>query len=374
MTDTPRTHAEIQALFANNTSGQISPQDLRDFVESVANPVSGGGFEAVQHIVEMPPTRMDGTANDIYGPFDSIVTDAGWLLSSESEDEDVQDFTSLLVPVGYWRCRLTVYNNYISGTETNSKTRIGVAVYAWDGNGGVDYSFPGLNDLVHTLEFDINAVTDPEPIGIEFFSTNRGTVENDVSARLVAEYIGPPLDSLPDDYIIDTLPDIASLGNLFLSGVNEGNVIQQSSNGQWVSAPALSTYHSNYQDDQDITNDVLETIVWDSATIGKNTGASPVSGGIYTLGPGLWLMTFTFFSLDSGGSYPGSDPTYFKLVLPGSATGSGDHWLTVATGSTWLHYTTLYFQDNASPVAFPVKIMTNGPDHIQARLQTVKLV
>lgn len=35
MSDTPRTISEILALFADNTSGNISPQDLRDFVVSV---------------------------------------------------------------------------------------------------------------------------------------------------------------------------------------------------------------------------------------------------------------------------------------------------------------------------------------------------
>lgn len=36
MSDTQRTRAELQTLFANNTSGNISAQDLRDFVASVS--------------------------------------------------------------------------------------------------------------------------------------------------------------------------------------------------------------------------------------------------------------------------------------------------------------------------------------------------
>ena len=35
MVDTPRTLAEIQALFADNSTKNISPQDLRDFVASI---------------------------------------------------------------------------------------------------------------------------------------------------------------------------------------------------------------------------------------------------------------------------------------------------------------------------------------------------
>lgn len=44
MTDTPRTWAELQTLFADNASGAISPQDLRDGFASVAQPIVGGGF------------------------------------------------------------------------------------------------------------------------------------------------------------------------------------------------------------------------------------------------------------------------------------------------------------------------------------------
>ena len=46
MADTVRTFAALQALLADNTSGDISPQDLRDFLASVfnwINTVAGGG-------------------------------------------------------------------------------------------------------------------------------------------------------------------------------------------------------------------------------------------------------------------------------------------------------------------------------------------
>lgn len=47
MTDTPRTLAEVKALLADNTSQNISPQDLRDLVESIVDPVADGGFPQV---------------------------------------------------------------------------------------------------------------------------------------------------------------------------------------------------------------------------------------------------------------------------------------------------------------------------------------
>lgn len=47
MVDTARTKAAITALLADNSSGAISPQDLRDALESIVSPVAGGGFGAV---------------------------------------------------------------------------------------------------------------------------------------------------------------------------------------------------------------------------------------------------------------------------------------------------------------------------------------
>ena len=44
MTDTPRTLAAIKALLADNATQAISAQDLRDAIESIANPLPRGGF------------------------------------------------------------------------------------------------------------------------------------------------------------------------------------------------------------------------------------------------------------------------------------------------------------------------------------------
>ncbi len=41
MADTERTLAELQALFADNTSANISPQDLRDFLVTMRDPHGG---------------------------------------------------------------------------------------------------------------------------------------------------------------------------------------------------------------------------------------------------------------------------------------------------------------------------------------------
>jgi hypothetical protein len=47
MTDTARTLAAIKALLADNTTENISPQDVRDAIESIANPVDNGGLGPV---------------------------------------------------------------------------------------------------------------------------------------------------------------------------------------------------------------------------------------------------------------------------------------------------------------------------------------
>jgi hypothetical protein len=45
VTDTARTLAAVKALFADNGAGAISAQDARDLIESIVNPVAGGGFD-----------------------------------------------------------------------------------------------------------------------------------------------------------------------------------------------------------------------------------------------------------------------------------------------------------------------------------------
>jgi hypothetical protein len=48
MTDTARTLTAIKTLLADNANGAISPQDVRDGIESIVNPVVGGGFPGSQ--------------------------------------------------------------------------------------------------------------------------------------------------------------------------------------------------------------------------------------------------------------------------------------------------------------------------------------
>lgn len=79
MPDTARTLAALQALLPDNTTHLISPQDLRDFMQSVATPVVGGGFHAVPGVnVQDAPFNAagDGAADD-GAPITAAVAAAG---------------------------------------------------------------------------------------------------------------------------------------------------------------------------------------------------------------------------------------------------------------------------------------------------------
>jgi hypothetical protein len=68
---TIRTNAELQALFADNTVGAISPQDLRDFLDSVMGvygSISIGDGSTAQALATATPEKMteflaNGVAN-----------------------------------------------------------------------------------------------------------------------------------------------------------------------------------------------------------------------------------------------------------------------------------------------------------------------
>lgn len=51
MTDTARTLSAILTLLADNSSGDISAQDVRDLAQSIANPVPAGGFDRMGEVV-----------------------------------------------------------------------------------------------------------------------------------------------------------------------------------------------------------------------------------------------------------------------------------------------------------------------------------
>jgi len=90
MTDTQRTRAQVLALFADNVTGQVSAQDLRDFVVTVmeaefANP---GDFWAQP---DARQTNTDGTAR-------------GWILNSQYVGEAVSFMNILYMDqsTGIW--------------------------------------------------------------------------------------------------------------------------------------------------------------------------------------------------------------------------------------------------------------------------------
>jgi hypothetical protein len=89
MADTQRTRAAILALFADNETGQISPQDLRDFVVTLMNP---------EYLYPADFWKQPGPRN--------LVTDRnveGWLDYSQIVESTCSLGTPLyLTPSGTW--------------------------------------------------------------------------------------------------------------------------------------------------------------------------------------------------------------------------------------------------------------------------------
>jgi len=87
MADTERTRSSILSLFADNTSGDISPQDLRDFVVTMMRPIevvaaashmlaSDEGIIHVTYTVTAAVTITVATA-EAYAGREVVIKDAG---------------------------------------------------------------------------------------------------------------------------------------------------------------------------------------------------------------------------------------------------------------------------------------------------------
>jgi hypothetical protein len=108
MVDTPRTLAQVQALLADNASGNISPQDIRDMVMSIADPTPGGGFG-----LGYPGTAMGARAVStnvatdtyVYPTWNQAVVDPLGMIQSSSISTMFGTLTAgtwLRVPSGVW--------------------------------------------------------------------------------------------------------------------------------------------------------------------------------------------------------------------------------------------------------------------------------
>jgi len=67
MPDTSRTLAQIKALLGDNNSGEISPQDLRDAIESIVKPVIDGDFDKHDGQLKVTGHSALGTTATING-------------------------------------------------------------------------------------------------------------------------------------------------------------------------------------------------------------------------------------------------------------------------------------------------------------------
>ena len=152
MTDTPRTLAQIKAMFANNSTGDISEQDMRDFVESLVNPVTGGGFE--ERVSQAYPGcdavvgRYNGAGQVVPngygasvpwtpgGPLD-VLYDPSGLIQTDSYFSDYWGFTFppyswAKLPQGVWLVNaLTTWG--VNGSEYRTASIDVIETYAGDG-------------------------------------------------------------------------------------------------------------------------------------------------------------------------------------------------------------------------------------------------
>lgn len=125
MTDTARTLAAIKALLADNTTRDISPQDMRDTVESIANPLRGGGLDralgsGVDEIASFYTKTINfNTTSGVYYELEAahsaqdvidgwLYDPAGWLQSGALAAEDdwydtgLPAYTWIMLPPGFY--------------------------------------------------------------------------------------------------------------------------------------------------------------------------------------------------------------------------------------------------------------------------------
>src|SRR5678816_4318562 len=109
MPDTPRTEAELQAIFDDNTTGNISPQDMRDFVVSVYPTYEAFGAETLGALT-IPATDfvpLDLSGSSFY------IDEGGWADANAYASDWWSGYTwpaqsSLSLPPGlyYWTAQV----------------------------------------------------------------------------------------------------------------------------------------------------------------------------------------------------------------------------------------------------------------------------
>lgn len=182
MPDTPTSRADILVLFADNSIGAISEQDLRDFVVSVL-----GGYASIKIIAGVTaqtttatPAKMTGfnTTEGSNGP-------ASGLTADKANNEITADVA------GTYRVEASVC---FSGTV--SKTFL-VAFYVDTGGGYADAGAPRINRKLGTggdigasqMHADLS-LSASDKVALYVWSSDGGTSFTPVEANLSAKRIG----------------------------------------------------------------------------------------------------------------------------------------------------------------------------------------
>jgi hypothetical protein len=336
--DTPRTLAAILALFPDNTTGDISPQDLRDFAVSVATPVADGGFGGVL-------ATAYATADALHSPTPSTPTQVDDLLATvgpfSADTLVIVDVTVTFICANQRRFRIYVDSTQtfpVAGggiVDTNS-----VSDYSGDGNRRVAY-FSGVPITVpgDGATHDISVTFEAQATTADCTFKDRALVVRSSGAPVPPRALYVPDFPPTSPNANDDEFDDASL-NAAWSEWDPGSVLTVTEGGtgvKLVNAAASLTAGGIYQalpsGDWSITTKVHTTRnnasnVWPGILIGEDLSGSPSTSDFYTFGPAYggsgpeislaqW-SSYTSFSSTAGGISEKVHAAYFRVCKSGT--------------------------------------------------------
>lgn len=216
MTDTARTLAQIKTLLGDNNTGQISPQDMRDVVESIVDPVPGGLAEhpasfytanafsvyrykpsglkdenGVVHNVASGESFYPSLTNVVAGEFRIAVGQLDWILPNPSDEAvDIwgdpnltvlREGVTLFLPPGSYTVHSQMSYLKNGATTTSITSYTDYATYGLYEPGSIAFATPimeveqpvlgGANAIIYS--FTKLYVDDPD--GLEFLPYNSVT-------------------------------------------------------------------------------------------------------------------------------------------------------------------------------------------------------